>query len=484
MKLKLHRDFITSEAVLVPVFKGKLKTEIPEGIRKEVEYLIEEQKRTEKKVSALHLMEGAVKLLVLVDFGEESKLDVEEVRRRSGEGLKPLKEKFINNVTVLYTEQATLSNKSFYQGITEGLMLASYSFNNYKSKGKDYTLEEIMYALVPEVDIEELSDQAEESDILVEATFIARDLVNEPANKLYPKTLAKIVEDLGEEHGFETEIFKKEEIEKLGMEAFLEVAKGSKRGPRLIVMRYYGAGENEKILGLVGKGLTYDAGGYSIKPTTGMVNMKTDMGGSAAVIGAMVAITKAKLPVNVVAIVAACENMISGKAYKPGDIIGSMGGKTILVENTDAEGRLTLIDAVHYAKEIENVNEIVDIATLTGSQAISLGTERAGVISNNDHFYGRVDQASKKSGEKIWRLPHDEAYKKQLDSPIADLRNIGGREAGTITAGLFIGAFVGDTPWAHIDIAAPSAVEKAKHYYTKGATGFGARMLYEVAKLG
>jgi len=267
------------------------------------------------------------------------------------------------------------------------------------------------------------------------------------------------------------------------MEAFLSVAKGSENGPRLIVMRYFGdESKKDDVLGLVGKGLTYDSGGYSIKPTSSMDTMKSDMGGASSVIGAISAIAKKKLKINVVGVIAACENMISGAAYKPGDIIGSMAGKYIEVLNTDAEGRLTLIDAVHYIIEKEKVNKVIDVATLTGAALVALGLTTTAVVSNNDEFYKKLENASFKADEKVWRLPAFEEYKKLIKSDIADLKNIGGRYAGTITAGLFIGEFVQNKPWLHLDIAGTAWSEKEAGYYSKGGTGVGVRTLYYLAK--
>jgi leucyl aminopeptidase len=248
-------------------------------------------------------------------------------------------------------------------------------------------------------------------------------------------------------------------------------------------MRYFGDTSNkDSILGLVGKGLTYDSGGYSLKPTDSMVNMKNDMGGSAAVIGAMCAVSAMKLKVNVVAVVATCENMISGAAYKPGDIIGSMAGKTIEIMNTDAEGRLTLADAVHYIIEKEKASRIIDIATLTGAALVGLGTTTTAVITNNDEFYSELKNASDISGEKVWQLPSSDEYKKLIKSDVADLKNTGGRWAGTITAGLFIGEFVKNKPWLHLDIAGTAWSDADKDYITKGGTGVGVRTLYYMAK--
>ena len=264
------------------------------------------------------------------------------------------------------------------------------------------------------------------------------------------------------------------------MKAFLEVAKGSVHKPRLIVMRYMGNENSDERVGLVGKGLTFDTGGYSLKPSTSMDTMKSDMGGAAAVIGTMQALAKNKVEKNVVAVVAACENAISGGSYKPGDIIGSMAGKTIEVLNTDAEGRLTLVDAVTYIIEKEKVDKVVDVATLTGAVLVALGTEVTGVISNNDEFYDELIVAARRSGEKFWRLPNDKCYKKLYKGDFADLKNTGGRYGGSITAGMFIGEFVQDKPWLHLDIAGTSWSDSGNDTTPKGGTGAPVSTLYEL----
>lgn len=286
--------------------------------------------------------------------------------------------------------------------------------------------------------------------------------------------------NLGKEKGFDTEIYELEKIQELKMEAYLAVAKGSGEPPKFIIMRYTGNPGGET-LGFVGKGLTYDSGGLSIKSTNSMVNMKSDMGGAASVIGAMAAIGENKLKVNVTAVVAACENMISGDSYKPGDILGSMGGKTIFIGNTDAEGRLTLIDAMHYIVNHEKVDKVVDIATLTGAAIHCLGHAATVGIGNNDEFFDLIDKSFNKAGENIWRMPIFEEYKELIKHSEADLTNVAG-SPGTITAGMFIGEFVGDLPWVHLDIAGTSMAKKEKEYISKGGTGVGVRPLYYLAK--
>ncbi|WP_291633109.1 leucyl aminopeptidase [Clostridium sp.] len=369
------------------------------------------------------------------------------------------------------------------RAICEAVTMADYKFDTYKSDKKSSSLEEFNIIYTQEYQLENVTKGINEGVILGQANILARTLVNEPANILGPIELADEVKKAGDESGFEVEIFDESSIKKLNMQAFLEVAKASEKPPRLIVMRYNGNPEKkEEIVGLVGKGLTYDSGGLSVKPTVSMVTMKSDMGGAAAVIGAMTAITKLKVKVNVVAVVASCENMISGNSYRPGDIIGSMGGKTIEILNTDAEGRLTLVDAVNYIIEKEYATNVVDIATLTGAVVSALGNSTTGVVTNNDSFYNKLEEASKMCDEKIWKLPAFDEYKELIKSDVADLKNVGGKKAGTITAGLFIGEFVQNKPWLHLDIAGTSWAEKDSNYESKGGTGVGARLLYHLIK--
>ncbi|MBZ9636886.1 leucyl aminopeptidase [Clostridium sp. FP1] len=424
------------------------------------------------------------KNIILIGIGKKEDFNLDKLRKNIAKAVKEaanLKSKSIdinigNLVSLMNLDEITRT-------ISESTVMADYKFDKYKSDKKAKTLEQFTIIYNQEEDLESIDKGINEGVILGQANLLARELVNEPANILSPIELAQQAKKAGDESGFEVEIFDEASITALNMQAFLEVAKASANPPRLIVMRYNGNPvKKDEIVGLVGKGLTYDTGGLSIKTTAGMVTMKSDMGGAAAVIGAMTAITKLRAKVNVVAVVASCENMISGNSYRPGDIIGSMGGKTIEVLNTDAEGRLTLVDAVNYIIEKEHATKVVDIATLTGAVISALGTTTTGVVSNNDFFYSRLEQASKICDEKVWRLPAFDEYKELIKSDVADLKNIGGPKAGTITAGLFIGEFVGENPWLHLDIAGTSWSEKDSGYESKGATGEGARLLYHLIK--
>jgi leucyl aminopeptidase len=433
--------------------------------------------------STVQVDESGPQDIVFIGLGKEEDITGEKIRIAMARALKKCRELKGRRLYVDFINTEKLYFCKTIKSIVEGLRFSDYKFDKYKTDKKDLAELDICIGSVEEARQQEAMEYINEANTVAEATLIARDLVNEPADVMYPETLAEAVEVYGRKYGFEVEIFDEILIDDMGMKAFLAVAEGSATAPRLIVMRYYGdKAEESDILGLVGKGLTYDSGGYSLKPTDSMVTMKSDMGGAAAVIGAMIAVAKQGLKINVIAVVAACENMISGGAYKPGDIIGSMAGKTIEVLNTDAEGRLTLIDAVHYIITKEGVSRVIDVATLTGAALVALGTTTTAVITNDEEFYEELKEAAKLAGEKVWMLPAFEEYKKLIKGDYADLKNIGGRYAGTITAGLFIGEFVQGKPWLHLDIAGTAWTDTERDYYSKGGTGAGVRALYYLAK--
>lgn len=475
-------DFKSYEGIILPIIEEELNT-VDEALRLPFTLLKEKELFEGKKgqVYALNTVyEGMHKEVVLVGLGEKDKVTGHVLRKSLAKGYKTLKNKKVKDMGIFLkgVSPALTCSYAVARNSVEAVVMADYKFDAYKTEEKKNFLESVTF-VYPSID-EEFETAFKEGKIIAEANLLTRDLVNEPANKMYPEVLAQRVLELGKEKGFEVEVFDREAIEEMGMEAYLSVAQASDKAPKFIVMRYKGS-ESEKTLGLVGKGLTYDAGGLSIKPTSGMVTMKSDMGGAAAVVGAMSAIAENNLKVNVTAVVAACENMIAGNSYKPGDIISSMGGKSIFIGNTDAEGRLTLIDAMHYIVTKEKVDAVVDIATLTGAALHCLGTAGTPAIANEDEFYKMVDDGFNKAGENIWRMPIFDEYKELLKHPEADLTNTAGRP-GTITAGLFIGEFNGDLPWVHLDIAGSSWADKAKDYTSKGATGVGARPLYYLAK--
>lgn len=378
-------------------------------------------------------------------------------------------------------------DKVFLEGLTnpemmvaayEGLWLGNYTFTRYKADPQaDRKLSTV--CLEPMLGLE---DRLAESHILMESADFTRYLVNSPAIDLYPETLAQLAKDELEPLGVDVSVYGRAKAEELGLSAFLSVAEGSHKEPQVIIAKYQGGGD-EPFCALIGKGLTYDSGGYGIKTTEGMVTMHGDMAGSATVLGAIRAIAAAQLPKNVYAVVLACENMIDGSAYKNGDIISSHRGKTIEIISTDAEGRLTLADALSYTEDQLKPAWMVDVATLTGAVVIALGDVAAGAVGNDPDLMQAVLSASQTTDEPIWELPNFDEYKEQYKSTFADLKNTGGRGAGTITAGLFLGEFVQTTPWVHLDVAGVTyRRDKPKPPYPAGASGFGVKTLYQLVK--
>lgn len=420
--------------------------------------------------------------IIIAGVGDSNKLEAEQLRKAAGKVVSEAKKLKVKSFTIAPLTCSSLPINVATRVLSEAILLGNYCFNRYLSKKDESCLESVQISYDSEHETDAIQG-LQEGQILGKVTNFARDLVNEPANVMTPLALAQQAQAAGDKYEFKVEVLEEEEIEKLNMKAYLAVARASVNRPRLIIMKHLGNPEQpEEILGLVGKGITFDSGGLSIKPAQGMGDMKSDMGGAAAVIGAMSAIAQQKLPINVVAVVAACENLISANAYRPGDILGSMSGKTILIESTDAEGRLTLADAVHYIIAEEKAKVVLDAATLTGAAIIALGKTTTAVVTNHQGLYAQLQAASEKSGERVWQLPSFPEYAEQNKSPIADLKNTGGREAGTITAGLFIGAFVQDTPWIHLDIAGTSFASKSGDYLKEGATGVGVRLLYHFVK--
>lgn len=361
-----------------------------------------------------------------------------------------------------------------------GVRLASYRFDAYRTKLKAEK-KPILKTLKIACDDPAKARAAYNNyhGPICDGTILARDLVNEPPNVIYPKAYAARIKKL-ESLGLKVEIFGEKRMKTLGMNSLLCVGQGSVRESQMVIMRWMGGKKSDKPVCLVGKGVTFDTGGISLKPGANMWDMKGDMGGSAAVVGAMMGLAARKAKANVVGIVGLVENMPDGNAVLPGDIITSMSGQTIEVQNTDAEGRLVLADCLHYASTKIKPKVMINLATLTGAILVALGTERAGVFSNNDDLAMQIANASDTTKEKTWRLPLAPEYDKLLDSPNADMKNIGGRLAGSITAGQFLQRFVGKgIPWAHIDVAGTAMKPSNRHdpRETTFGTGFGARLL-------
>ena len=420
--------------------------------------------------------------IILLGLGEKEKVNLESLRKafyKLGKELMKLK---IESAEVELPKFENLCYRKANMAIAEGLLQSEYSFEKYLSRKKTNLTIKEFFINAPEDKKKETEENIQEIKNLVEGIFLARDLVNEPAIVMTPVELANRAKEELTNLGVEVEVFGRDKIEELGMTAFLSVSKGSATEPQFIVMKWNGDSSCDEKLALVGKGLTYDSGGYTLKPGNSMVTMHEDMAGSASVIGVMKSIAKSKVKKNVVGIVAACENLISGEAYKPGDIIGSMAGKTIEVWSTDAEGRLTLADALWYAATVEKASKIVDIATLTGACVVALGNVNTGAITNDEVLMKEIKEASELAGEPVWQMPTNEEYRELIKGNVGDLKNTGGRGAGTITAGLFLEEFVNKTPWVHLDIAGTSSHSDSKGYLPKGATGIPVKTLYNLAK--
>jgi leucyl aminopeptidase len=305
-------------------------------------------------------------------------------------------------------------------------------------------------------------------------------MVNEPANYMTPTRMAEIAKEIAGKYDLELKVFDREDMEAMGMGALLGVAKGSNQPPKLIILTYKGDEHSEKALGFLGKGITFDSGGISIKPSEGMEEMKDDMAGAAAAMTAVVAIAQLKPKINVTAVIPTAENLPSGTALKPGDVLKAMNGKTIEIISTDAEGRLILADALSYAQKL-GLSPLIDLATLTGACRVALGTLYSGLFGNDQDLVDRVRKATESTGERMWQMPMPEEYKEQNKSEIADIKNAGNRHGGAITAALFLAEFVPNIPWVHIDIAGTAFSAKESGYMVKGATGVGVRTLVELA---
>ncbi len=434
----------------------------------------------------LHKPAGfAAKRLLLVGLGKAAPADgkgpsADALRRAAGAAVRHAKARGIRSVAIAMPETLVEASDALAaRVVAEGAVLADYDADSYKSDRKDASLQALTVLASERMNAEEVRAGFREGVIVAEAQNFARALVNEPGNVLTPTELGRRAAAMAAAEGLGCEVFSTAKLEELKMGAFLAVAKGSEEPPALAVLRYEPAGAPEGItLGLVGKGVTFDTGGISIKPADGMEKMKYDMAGAAAMLGAMQAIARLKPAVRVLCVICSAENMPSGRAYRPGDVLTAMSGKTIEVVNTDAEGRLLLADGLHYAREL-GATHLVDAATLTGAVSVALGQHNAGAYANNEDVWAAFTGGLAVSGEKFWRLPLGAEYAEQIRSDIADVKQTGGRYGGSITAAMFLKEFVGETPWIHLDIAGTAWHEDGKAWCAKGPSGIGVRSLVE-----
>lgn len=403
--------------------------------------------------------------ILIVGFGKKEDFDANKMRLAVSKAVKKLQQIYAKNACFDFDV-----NCDYGKSAAIGAMIADYAFDKYKTE-KAARVSEITFAKFSEKDVKE-------GIVFGEAMKFARDLANEPAEFATPSKLAEIASNLD---GITAKIYDKEEIERMGMGAYLAVGKGSAQPPKFIHMKYSGKNPKKKIA-IIGKGICFDSGGLDIKPASSMLTMRDDMSGAACVLGVMRALSSLEPDVEVHGIIAACENMPSGTSYKPGDILRAKNGKTIEVDNTDAEGRLTLADALCYACEL-GVDEVIDIATLTGACVVALGTGVSGIMGNDEDLISTLIRTAGDSGEKFWELPLFPEYKDSLKSDIADMKNTGSRQGGASIAGVFLKEFVNGPKWAHIDIAGTAFLEKPQKEFISGSTGAGVRTLLNYIKI-
>ena len=419
--------------------------------------------------------------LLLVGLGKADKLTPHELRKAAGVAVRFARPRNLRAVALTLPEHPALPAAASGRAIAEGAILADFDLDFYRADRKDLSIESLT-VLTPAPVTPALQTASNEGAILAESQNFARTLINEPGNILTPTELGKRTASMAKEFGLTCEVHSTNKLRELGMGAFLSVTQGSPEPPALIVLRYEPPTPpkaNSPIIGLVGKGITFDTGGISIKPAADMDKMKYDMAGAASMIASMRAIAQLKPNVRVLCVVCSCENMPDGHAFKPGDVVTAMSGKTIEIMNTDAEGRLVLADGLHYAQTL-GATHLIDAATLTGAIGTALGQINAGLFSNNDETTKHFFDALTITGEKFWRMPATDDYRDQIKSQIADIMNsTGSRYGGATTAAMFLKEFVGDTPWIHLDIAAVTWLDDQKPWQSKGPSGVAIRTITE-----
>ena len=421
--------------------------------------------------------------VLIAGLGRKAQFDLDKVRRIVAEACRLLRTKGARRVATIAhgTGVGGIEPAASAQAIAEGAILGLYTFRKHVTKEPETgEIEELLIVERDEGKLLQLERGCRVGKVVAEATNFARDMINEPANFMTPSEMAEVATRVAAQYNLECTVLEREQMQELGMGALLGVAQGSHQAPKFIVLEYEGDSSSERTLGLVGKGITFDSGGISIKPSEGMADMKGDMAGGATVIATLRALAELKPMINVTGLIPATENLPGGAALKPGDILKAMNGKTIEIVSTDAEGRLILADALSYARK-RGLSLLVDVATLTGACRIALGTICTGAFTNNQELLNKFIKAAEAAGECVWQMPMFEEYKEGNKSDVADIKNSGGRNGGAITAAQFLSEFVEDTPWVHLDVAGTSMSDKDKGYLVKGATGVGVRTLVNLA---
>jgi len=478
---------IEAGAIIVNVFEGMEK---PEGDTAALDQTLDgaisrlmgqgEIKGKLNQITVIHsLGKVPAERVVVAGLGKQEELSMDKLRGVMATACRLLQSKNVDSIATVIQGigVAGITREDSAQALTEGALLGVYTFRRHKTKEAEHGQIKQLSIVEPEADkVSELEQGVNKGRILAEAANLARDMVNEPANYMTPTDMAEIAAKVAGDNGLDITVLEREQMKELGMGALLGVAQESQQPPKFIAIKYKGSDSADIDIALLGKGITFDSGGISIKPSEGMGEMKGDMAGGASVIGAISAIAQLKPAINVLAIVAATENLPGGKALKPGDVLTALEGKTIEIISTDAEGRLVLADALGYARK-QGAKLMVDVATLTGAMRVALGDACSGAFTNNQELVDKVIAAGAEAGERIWQMPMYDDYKEQNRSDVADVKNTGGRLAGSATAAQFLGEFAVDTPWVHLDIAGTSTSDKEKNYLVKGATGVPVRTL-------
>ena len=482
---------IQTDAIIVNLFEGEERTggataSVDKALDGAITKLSEqgELKGKLNEVVIIHSL-GKIpsRVIAIVGLGKQSEFTPDKIRVVAAEACRSLQKLNCQRIaTVVHgADVGEIETEEATQALVEGSILGLYKFRRHMTKEPEHQdIKEILILETDAVKSKALNQGCYKGKILAEATNLARDLVNEPANYMTPADMVNVAEELAKTHSLGLTVLEHEQMENEGMGALLGVSQGSYQPPKLIVLSYKGNKASSETIGFIGKGITFDSGGISIKPSEGMAEMKGDMAGGAAVMAAMSAIAQLKPEVNVTAIIPATENLPGGNATKPGDILKAMNNKTIEVVNTDAEGRLILADALCYATK-QGLSPLIDVATLTGACHIALGDICSGIFGNSQELIDKVIKSGVKAGERLWQMPMYDEYRERNKSDVADIKNSGGRWGGAITAAQFLAEFVNNTSWVHIDIAGTFMSDKDKGYRVKGATGIGVRTLVNLA---
>ncbi|MDO8357839.1 MAG: leucyl aminopeptidase [Nitrospirota bacterium] len=421
------------------------------------------------------------KRLVLVGLGKKNDVTLETIRQAMGTAAKRVRQAKVGAFTVVLptVTPAGMSSVEVAQAMVEGAILGSYQFTVYRTAAAEHAVEGMKILIPQKSQLKQVSEGVRRGVATAEATVFVRDLCNHPSNVLTPTRVAEEAKAIAKAEKISIKILEQKEMERLGMGALLGVARGSQEPPKFIILEYNGAKKkDERPVVLVGKTITFDTGGISLKPAENMEHMKADMTGGAEVLASIRAAARLKLPLRLISILPVAENMPGGRAMKPGDVVTTLSGKTVEVQNTDAEGRLILADGLAYAMRYKPA-ALIDIATLTGACVVALGQFAIGMFGTDQALKEQVRKSGQKAGERVWEMPLWEEYFEQLKSDVADMRNIGGRGGGMITAALFLSKFVGDCPWVHLDIASTDWSERERAYVPKGPTAIGTRLLLQ-----